>query len=752
MKFSNSTFDPTNPFDPGVPGFVNPDGIGKVTEDNFINPIFVGFATGVEDYSPAPGVVADFSDPNKATGAVTAEFDDVVSLGELSQEQIDAGVAPGQITLTFDLTIANGKGSDFAVFENGFDFGEGTFAELAYVEVSTDGSNFARFPSISLTPEPVDSFGVVDSTEIFNLAGKHLNNAFVDDTTGELTGDSFGTPFDLEDLSGDPLVTSGLVDLNDINFVRLIDIPGSGDFLDAEGNPIFDPFPQSPGGGGFDLDAIGVINEADEDETLIGGNGGDSLIGGTGDDLLIGGNGRDTLAAFGGNDLLIGGNGRDGLIGGTGDDLLIGGNGRDSLIGDTGEDLLIGGKGRDSLAGGIGEDLLIGGKGQDSLIGGAGNDILRGGKGRDTFVIAAGEGTDTILDFRDDVIELSGGINFNDLTFSGNDIFLGDEVLATLRGIDTNTLTESDFTITEDVTLPSFAVFDFLPDNRLVTFAGTEVRVQSQPGSSDFELLGTLPPDFTGTFPAFITTAPDNSFYVLSTGADGNIFTLPATGGEAELIANIPLNFSASFRSEQSDALFINRGTQPQGPFSGSQVEQLSLSTGDIQTIVEDIPGASAGVGFDSLGNLYTGIGLDPDGERTGEIRRFLSEDVDQSIETGTPLDFDDDGEFVAQVLSATGLVFDEEGDLWVAGGALSENGQQGFIAEVNPQTGEILRRIDPSDGDPDSGPQNFFQIGISDPFSGTIGATDFFDPNNTFFEIDALQAFPTNEQDLFDV
>ncbi|MDJ0596193.1 MAG: hypothetical protein QNJ72_40465, partial [Pleurocapsa sp. MO_226.B13] len=357
MKFSNSTFDPTNPFDPGVPGFVGPDGPGQVTEDNLINPIFVDFATGVEDYSPAPGVAAEFSDPNKALGEVTAEFDDVVSLGELSNEQIDAGVAPGQITLTFDTTIGNGSGADFAVFENGFEFEGGTFAELAYVEVSTDGINFARFPSISLTPEPVDSFGVVDSTKILNLAGKHVNNAFVDDATGELTGESFGTPFDLEDLSEDPLVKNGLLELNEINFVRLVDIPGSGDFLDAEENPIFDPFPQSPGGGGFDLDAIGVINETAEGEILIGGNG------------------------------------RDLLIGGAGDDLLKGGNGQDFLVGETGDDF---------------------------LDGGADNDNLIGSSGTDQFVLREGDGRDTIFDYRDgtDSFLLADGLAFEDLTIT----------------------------------------------------------------------------------------------------------------------------------------------------------------------------------------------------------------------------------------------------------------------------------------------------------------------------------------------
>ena len=41
---------------------------------------------------------------------------------------------------------------------------------------------------------------------------------------------------------------------------------------------------------------------------------------------------------------------------------------------------------------------------------------------------------------------LSGGVGFNDLTFSGNDILYNSEVLATLTGVDTTTLTSSDFT------------------------------------------------------------------------------------------------------------------------------------------------------------------------------------------------------------------------------------------------------------------------------------------------------------------
>ena len=51
------------------------------------------------------------------------------------------------------------------------------------------------------------------------------------------------------------------MDLNDINYVRIVDIPGSGAFTDSLGNPIYDAW-HTFGSGGVDLEAIGVINTA----------------------------------------------------------------------------------------------------------------------------------------------------------------------------------------------------------------------------------------------------------------------------------------------------------------------------------------------------------------------------------------------------------------------------------------------------------------------------------------------------------
>lgn len=165
----------------------------------------------------------------------------IVSLG-------DGGVA----TITFSKPIMNGEGYDFAVFENGFidqTLKPGTaFLELAFVEVSSDGEHFYRFPATSNTDTSVQigSFEGLDATKINNLAGKYLAN--------------YGTPFDLAELSG---IDS--LDLDKITHVRIIDVVGSIDnkyaTYDNNTSKINDPWPTPFSSGGFDLDAVGVIHQ-----------------------------------------------------------------------------------------------------------------------------------------------------------------------------------------------------------------------------------------------------------------------------------------------------------------------------------------------------------------------------------------------------------------------------------------------------------------------------------------------------------
>ncbi|EDX85070.1 FG-GAP repeat domain protein [Synechococcus sp. PCC 7335] len=193
-----------------------------------------------------------------------------------------------------------------------------------------------------------------------------------------------------------------------------------------------------------------VVFGAASSETLIGTDGNNVLVGGKGNDLLDGKAGNDVLDGDEGDDNLYGGNDADILIGGDGNDSLFGEQGFDTLYGGNGDDLLLGGNGKDTLIGGDGNDTLEGEIGKDTLIGGEGNDLLTGGQGRDTFVLVLGEGTDTITDFSgQDRIGLAGGLGIGDLSFVGNDILFTDtnEVLATLSGIDTTSLNNSQFVL-----------------------------------------------------------------------------------------------------------------------------------------------------------------------------------------------------------------------------------------------------------------------------------------------------------------
>ncbi|MEG4405842.1 cadherin-like domain-containing protein [Microcoleus sp. MON2_D5] len=145
----------------------------------------------------------------------------------------------------------------------------------------------------------------------------------------------------------------------------------------------------------------------------------------------------------------MGTSGNDTLTGTAGNDSLNGGSGNDSLTGNAGNDTLIGGNGNDLIFGNAGNDLLNGDNGDDTLRGGLGTDILTGGNGKDVFVFASGEGIDTISDFSlgSDKIGLTGGLTFGNLSFSGNEIRMGSDVLAVLTGVNTNTLTASNFVV-----------------------------------------------------------------------------------------------------------------------------------------------------------------------------------------------------------------------------------------------------------------------------------------------------------------
>lgn len=194
----------------------------------------VNFLPGPEDLTNNQSPPVSFGTASNALGPAEGNSFDAVSLGD-----------GGTITIGFTHPIMNGNGPDFAVFENSF---SETYLEFAFVEVSSNGLDFVRFPAVSNSQTLIQTgaFDSTDPTKIYNLAGKYKQG--------------YGVPFDLVEL-----IDSSAINIDSINFVRLIDVVGSIDSIygsyDSGGNIINDPFPSPFNSSGFDLDAIGVIHQ-----------------------------------------------------------------------------------------------------------------------------------------------------------------------------------------------------------------------------------------------------------------------------------------------------------------------------------------------------------------------------------------------------------------------------------------------------------------------------------------------------------
>lgn len=142
---------------------------------------------------------------------------------------------------------------------------------------------------------------------------------------------------------------------------------------------------------------------------------------------------------------------------------VVGSQSSDTIEEGAGDDTLIGGDGSDTLNGGAGNDLIRGGRFTDYITGGEGIDKIYGGRGRDRFYLTTGDGFDRIMDFGRSYDKAI--INDTDLADvslqsagkKGNStkVYVGDDHVATLKGVQMDTLnvTTDDFgydvTITE---------------------------------------------------------------------------------------------------------------------------------------------------------------------------------------------------------------------------------------------------------------------------------------------------------------
>ena len=226
----------------------------------YSSPEIKAWATGYQNY--IVGTIENQVDtkwrtPENAIGAVS-EVDPTKKVCVLGNG--------GNITLTFSSGIGNGAGADFAVFENGFDE---NYLELAFVEVSSNGIDFVRFPTFYVGTERIyewlqDGNCDVMPENVYNLASKYESG--------------YGHCFDLEELkivkayidSGNStfsdeyenafLSAYSTLDFDNISYVRIIDVYGDGNTKDSIGHAIYDPTGDQRSSPGFDLKGVAVLN------------------------------------------------------------------------------------------------------------------------------------------------------------------------------------------------------------------------------------------------------------------------------------------------------------------------------------------------------------------------------------------------------------------------------------------------------------------------------------------------------------
>lgn len=237
---------------------------------------------------------------------------------------------------------------------------------------------------------------------------------------------------------------------------------------------------------------------------------------------------------------------------------------------------------------------------------------------------------------------------------------------------------------------------DALADGRLVAVTGLGVYLETGVGTGAFTLAATIDSALVdgATDPSFVSVSPDGSRIALGAGFDfASGATRPVVVFDSALLEGgagvIDESNASAFQVEHFDAAWADnsRLAITAGSFgSPARVDVLDVtsdaSAPSLRTAIDNIQGASAGVAFDSAGNLFTGNGFDlgvAGATETGAIKAFSAD----LWEASAPADFEAQGAFIGEALSASTLDFDHLGNLFVGGGDFSEGdaGYAGVIA-----------------------------------------------------------------------
>jgi len=215
----------------------------------------------------------------------------------------------------------------------------------------------------------------------------------------------------------------------------------------------------------------------------------------------------------------------------------------------------------------------------------------------------------------------------------------------------------------------AFPVFDVLGDGRIISTDGMWVYVETNRGSRSFSQLKNLGCNYS----AYIRVSPSGNKVAVDKSGTVVIFDVQTPDQESAY------SLEGGFDAEWSDPVRL----AITGVCDGVII--LDTNTGDKKIAIRNIGGLPGGVTFDQNQTLFCGNGGDQQvgGSQTGWIKAFSKTAWEQAIVGNTPIDFEQNGVLVADLLSSAYLGFDKYGNMYVGGGvAFGTSGDVGGSGE----------------------------------------------------------------------
>ena len=280
-----------------------------------------------------------------------------------------------------------------------------------------------------------------------------------------------------------------------------------------------------------------------------------------------------------------------------------------------------------------------------------------------------------------------------------------------------------------------------LPDGRIVTLFGDELLVESDVASRDFTSLGFLASaDISSFGAAFVRVSPDGSKVAVGNNGGASFDHYQIGVVDLESLSVVWFDAEHFDATWWDNARLVITASDFVRPGVVTVLDTTSADPGnpDNVTVIGGIGGASGGIALDAEGDLFTGNGFATTGPSgTGAIKAFAAADWTAAVGGGPVIDFEADGTFIADVLSASPLGFDAEGNLFLGGGDDAPDDdavaviRAGAIARVRSGGAPIdaadpadVRRFDPiSDSD-----FNYYSAAYN-RVTGELYVRDFADP-----------------------